>query len=260
MKKRLLAFLTALAFLFCGLTAFADEPGDEEFSGYDDYEDEWDDDEYYDDEEFYDDEEMEFDEDEEQEEIDNTKSKMNSLSGYLGDYQEDGDFTYIAMEDGKTCATDRYLGIETEVTVPETLGGLTVTAIGEMTFKDCKVRKVTLPETIESIDRMAFFKCEMLEEIEIPEGVTTIGFSCFGGCLELEKVTVPESLELVDEFAFLSCSSLEEIVFGKNLKKLGPNCFNRCEMLMRVVLPKETEVDETAFTMCPEDMETEYCS
>ena len=51
MKKRLLAFLTALAFLFCGLTAFADEPGDEEFSGYDDYEDEWDDDEYYDDEE-----------------------------------------------------------------------------------------------------------------------------------------------------------------------------------------------------------------
>ncbi len=242
MKKRLAALLTALVVLLSGLTALADDFND--------------DDDFFSDDDFFDDEEMEeFDEEDTQ----NMKDKMDALAGYSDiEFKQEGDFRYIILEDGASCVTNRYLGAESEVTVPDKLGGLTVIAIGEMTFQDCKVEHVNLPETIISIDNMAFFKCEMLKDIVVPEGVVTLGRCCFGGCISLESAILPESLETVDEFAFLNCISLPEVTFGENLRIIGPNAFCMCAGLKKVVLPEAAMVDETAFTQCPEDRETTY--
>ncbi|MBR6164562.1 MAG: leucine-rich repeat domain-containing protein [Clostridia bacterium] len=251
MKKRVFALLTVLAVLLFGMTALAEEDDfwDDDFFG---------DDDFFSDEDFYEDDGIvlpDFEEDDNQ----NLKDRMDALSGFSGiDFKQEGDFRFIVLEDGKSCATDRYLGVDTVVTVPEKLGGCTVTAIGEMTFQDCKVEEVILPETILSIDNMAFFKCESLRSITVPEGVTALGRCCFGGCTALQTAVLPESLETVDEFAFLNCAALSEACFGTQLKSIGPNAFCMCASLIRVVLPRNAQVDESAFTQCPEDRETEY--
>lgn len=247
--KRFFTAILALLFFLCALTSLAeDETG---FDGSDFH---------FDDEG----EEMDFDDEEPvkdlmPEENQNAKERMNALSGYHTDAPTEGDFTYDLLEDGSGCQTLLYSGYDDDVTVPDTLGGVPVVAIGSMTFNNCTdLESVVLPDTIQLIDNMAFFKCSSLKHITLPEGVVMLGRSCFGGCVSLESVELPESLEIVDEFVFLRCEKLKELSFGKNLKEVGPNAFYSCANLEKITLPRGTEIDETAFTLCPEDITITY--
>lgn len=109
---------------------------------------------------------------------------------------------------------DSYSGSK-ELTVPETVNGMTVTAIGEFCFSECdSLTTVILPETVELIDHMAFYDCDSLRGIFIPEGVTEIGEEAFSDCDALEAISLPASLELLDESVFNDCQKLKYVFFG----------------------------------------------
>ena len=248
--KRLLALLTALLLLLCALTSMAED--EMEFDDGDDF---WIEDDGGEEIEIEDEPVPDMTPAERQQ----AKDRMSALSGYHTDAPTEGCFTYDILEDGSGAQTLLYSGYDEDVTVPDTLGGLPVVAIGSMTFNNCTdLETVVLPDTVQLIDNMAFFKCSSLKTITLPEGVVMLGRSCFGGCISLESIDLPESLEIVDEFVFLQCEKLQELCFGSNLKEVGPNAFYSCASLEKVTLPKDTEIDETAFTLCPEDMEISY--
>ncbi|MBQ7900914.1 MAG: leucine-rich repeat protein, partial [Clostridia bacterium] len=70
----------------------------------------------------------------------------------------------------------KYIGSDTEVDIPLTIGGIEVTAIGENAFKYCNhVTKVELPQTVTSIGNGAFSYCSSLSNISLHEGITYIG-------------------------------------------------------------------------------------
>ena len=64
---------------------------------------------------------------------------------------------------------------------------------------------------MESIGARAFKNCLNLEEIVIPEGVTTIGNSAFEHCVGLRVVTLPRSVKKIGGYAFAECDSISEI-------------------------------------------------
>lgn len=76
----------------------------------------------------------------------------------------------------------KYVGEETEVTIPTHIDGCPVVAIGEEAFKGSSVRSVTLPQSIRRIDWFAFAECFALTEITIPSSVTSIGYGAFELC------------------------------------------------------------------------------
>jgi hypothetical protein len=49
-----------------------------------------------------------------------------------------------------------------------------------------------------------------LTGIDIPEGVTEIGFQAFKGCTELTNITLPKSLTVIEGMAFDACSDLKD--------------------------------------------------
>ena len=113
-------------------------------------------------------------------------------------------WNYIKRRDGTLCITG-YKGGRTEPDVPERIGKLTVTAIGDDAFSCVKlqmsaeekefrqaVTKITLPPTIQTIGKQAFCGCAALTEVNIPESVTEIGKNAFGGCTSL-TLQVPRS-------------------------------------------------------------------
>ncbi len=236
MKKRFLALLLALAVLFMGSAALADEWDDEDWDDED-----WGDEEFEDEEEFED---------------DDGAVDFKTIAGYdSGEKYVCGDFVYQLYEDGQNAYTVSYNGSAKDVVVPDTLDGHPVLAIGDFTFnfKDC-IETVTLPATVTSIGNMAFFKCTSLKTIVIPEGVTMLDRCCFGGCESLEEVVMAQSVETVGEFAFLACARLREISFGPALKSVGPSAFQMCISLTSVRMPAATEVGEDAFTDCSESL------
>ncbi len=91
---------------------------------------------------------------------------------------------YYREENGGAVITG-YSGDVALLTVPATLDGLPVVAIGEHAFERSNLTAVILPDGITSIGWFAFYECEGLSGITIPASVTSIGYAVFDGCPSL---------------------------------------------------------------------------
>ncbi|MBQ8415039.1 MAG: leucine-rich repeat domain-containing protein, partial [Clostridia bacterium] len=73
------------------------------------------------------------------------------------------------------------------------------------------VANLVIPEGVTSIGFSAFYGCSGLTSIVIPNSVTSIGYNAFDGCTGLTSITIPESVTSIYRSAFNGCSSLESI-------------------------------------------------
>ena len=86
-----------------------------------------------------------------------------------------------------------------------------VTEIGLGAFYGCNgLTSVILPNSVIVIKKGAFYGCSNLNNINIPDGVQEIGFDAFCLCTSLRTVTIPESVTFIDNGAFVACLSMEQ--------------------------------------------------
>lgn len=138
----------------------------------------------------------------------------------------EGNYEYTVLEDN-TVEIKKYMGSETEVTIPATLGGKKVTSIGEMAFNDClELKNVTIPDSVTSIQDYAFQGCSALRIIAIPDSVTSIQDYAFSSCSSLISVTIPASVTDIGCNPFARCSELASIVVdtGNTVYDSRNNC------------------------------------
>ncbi len=62
-----------------------------------------------------------------------------------------------------------------------------------------------------SISAYAFYNCNNLTSVDIPDSVTSIGSSAFYGCNKLTSLLIPDSVTSIGSSAFYGCSSLTQI-------------------------------------------------
>lgn len=72
---------------------------------------------------------------------------------------------------------------------------------------------VNIPNGVTSIGDGAFSEFSSLDRITIPDSVTSIGNEAFSGCLYLTRITIPSSVTSIGNSAFFGCSSLENIYY-----------------------------------------------
>ena len=90
----------------------------------------------------------------------------------------------------------------TEVTVPDSIGGIPVRNIGASAFENCTgMSKLVISEGIRVIGTHAFENCSGLKEVALPESLRGIESYAFYNCTELKTVTIPESVEYVGKYA-----------------------------------------------------------
>ena len=73
-------------------------------------------------------------------------------------------------------------------------------------------KNTTIPNSVTSIGKGAFFRCSGLTSVNIPNSVTSIGNNAFYNCSSLTSVTIPNSVTSIGDQAFSSCSGLEKVI------------------------------------------------
>ena len=107
--------------------------------------------------------------------------------------------------------------------------------IAECAFWRCeKLKQVVIPNSVIDIGKSAFAGCKSLIEVIIPDSVTTIGSDAFAYCESMEKVVLPSSLTFMGVRAFYGCYSLKQIIYRNhifNVEEILPHVINANEYL-----------------------------
>ncbi len=127
-----------------------------------------------------------------------------------------------------------------------------VTSIGTWAFFDCDgITSLVIPNSVDTIGSSAISCCGNLADLTIGSGVTNIGSHAFYDCSSLTSVTIPDSVLTIGHDAFSWCVNLVSVTIGNNVTTIGASAFHYCTALTSVVIPNSvTDMGEGVFYSC----------
>ena len=145
-------------------------------------------------------------------------------------------YAYKENEDGETVTITEFLGPVDpanpgpyDIDIPEKLDGYTVTVIGNR----------------------AFYSCNHLWKVTIPQSVTSIGERAFAACRNLDSVTINDAATSIGDYAFTECHLKTTLSLGKKITTIGDKAFYYCTELGSVTIPQSvTSIGDYAFGEC----------
>lgn len=144
----------------------------------------------------------------------------------------------------------------TEITIPKSLEeagreyGFGMYDYGP--FCGCtNLKTVKLEKGLTQIAGNLFMRCYGLENIDIPDTVTTIGENAFKLCTSLENVKMYNSIDEINGRAFAGCTSLKSVSLPDSITGMGTEIFSGCTSLSSVKLPnKRVNIMSSTFEGC----------
>ena len=155
---------------------------------------------------------------------------------------------FLLTNDGKTI--NAYLGKRSgEIAIPEGVESIDQSFFGMA----AGIESVRLPKSLRAIGSRAFYRCESLKSVIIPEDskLEMIGDLAFAECYALERFDWPKSLQTIGVSAFCYCRSLKSFKGATSVQTIGASAFCDCESLTEIELPKGVrEIGPSAFAEC----------
>ncbi len=159
---------------------------------------------------------------------------------------------YYRSNGDETCILIGYTGPGGNITIPDSLAGLTVTIIEDYAFCHCNnLTGVTIPDSVITIGNEVFEYCDSMTSVTIGNSVTTIGDRVFYNCVSLTAVTIGNSVITIGNSAFEYCDSMTSVTIGNSVTTIGNRTFSDCDNLTGVTIPDSvTTIGNRAFYNC----------
>ena len=138
--------------------------------------------------------------------------------------------------------------------LPASLRKVTVTG-GKIlygAFYGCNgLTSLTLPDKLTEIGDYAFYNCTGITGLNLSKDITKIGNYAFAGCSSLTEMLLPTSVENIGNYAFQGCTSLQDILIPEKVTRIASYLFDGCTALEQVSLPYGVQtIDIYAFQNC----------
>jgi uncharacterized repeat protein (TIGR02543 family) len=100
----------------------------------------------------------------------------------------------------------------TDLTIPSSIAGNPVTAIGNSAFSGKKTLKsIVIPNSVTTLGQNAFEYCTGLTSVDLGNGITELKINTFYDCTSLTGINIPASVTSLNSSAFPNCTALKEI-------------------------------------------------
>lgn len=162
-----------------------------------------------------------------------------------------GQWAYF-LEDGGATITGYVEEPSGDLVIPDELDGYQVTGIGDDAFYGCDdLISVVIPDGVTRIGRDAFAACGNLTNVTLPDSVTILDEGAFFECSALTGMTIPEGVTAIHDGTFYGCGSLTVMALPEGVKTIGWGAFFECTSLTALIIPESvTGIGEVAFYGC----------
>ena len=110
--------------------------------------------------------------------------------------------------------------------------------------------EITIPDGISSLGESCFSAQYHLTKVILPDSITTIGASCFSSCEALTKIKIPP-VSAIPQSCFYACTALQSIEIPDTATIVDYGAFDKCIALQSVSIPDSvTELKVNAFSRC----------
>ena len=114
-----------------------------------------------------------------------------------------------------------------------------------------EITELQIPDGITSIGDYTLYGCSELTSIVLPDSVTEIGWGAFAGCSGLASITIPDSVTSIGIGAFSGCSGLTSINIPDGVTSIGGSAFSGCRGLTSISIPDSVaSIGSYAFNGC----------
>ena len=113
------------------------------------------------------------------------------------------------------------------------------------------LNKLTIGKNVGVIDKFMFSYCTGLEDVFLPDNITSVGMWGFRGCTSLKSVRLSQNLSQIADYGFSECSSLDNVVFPASMTSVADNSFSNCTSLRKLDLGSSLKIiGPSAFQNC----------
>ena len=115
----------------------------------------------------------------------------------------------------------------------------------------CKISDLSNIMNYGSNEKSLYLNEELVTDLIIPDGVTSIGDNAFSNCSGLTSVTIGNGVTSIGEYAFYGCSGLTSVTIGNGVTGIGEYAFYGCSGLTSITIPDNvTSIGDRAFGYC----------
>ena len=175
-----------------------------------------------------------------------------------------GDYEYALLDDG-TVEITGYNGKAEKLTIPNMLNGKKVTSIDNRAFYLCNsLISIIIPDSVEKISVNPFAYCRTLKSIFVSSehpyffAIDGVLFRKADSCLisypkgrEYTTYNIPQGITAIESSAFFCCDSLISVAIPDSVISIRDSAFSCCKSLTSITIPDSvTSIGDETFSSC----------